>query len=284
MDHDSVQFSHTVVSLWDPTDCSTPGFPVHHKFPVCSDSYPSSRWCHSTISFSVIPFSCLQSCPPSGSFPMSQFFASGGQSIGVNSFCVSSSNEYWGLISFRMDWLDLLAVQGTLKSLLNTIVQKHQFVGAQLSLQSSSHINTWLLEKTELGLDRPLSVISLLFNILSMLGIAFHAKSKHLLISWLQSPSAVILEPKKIKSVTISIVSPSICHEVMGSDAMIFVFECWILSHIFHTPLSSRLFSSSLLSLVSSVYLKLLIFLPESWFQFLLHPGQHFAWCTWHRS
>ena len=109
-------------------------------------------------------------------------------------------------------------------------------------------------------------VMSLLFNMLSRLVIAFLSRSRHLLISWLQSPSAVILEPPKIKFVTISIVSWSICQEVMGPDAMIH-FECWILRQIF--PLYSftftkRLFSSSSLSAIrvlSFLYLRLLIFL-----------------------
>ena len=81
-------------------------------------------------------------------------------------------------------------------------------------------------------------VMSLLFNTLSRLVIAFILRSKRLLISWLQSPYAVILEPKKIKSLTVSIVAPSVCHEVMGSDDRIFVFECLVLSHLFHSPLS----------------------------------------------
>ena len=110
--------------------------------------------------------------------------------------------------------------------------------------------------------------MSLLFNVLSRLVIAFLPRSKHLLISWLQSPSAVILEPPKIKSLTVSIISPSICHEVVGPDAMIFVF--WMLSFKPTFPLSSftfikRLFNYSLIStirVVSSAYLKLLIFLP----------------------
>ena len=111
-------------------------------------------------------------------------------------------------------------------------------------------------------------VMSLLFNMLSRLVIAFLPRSKHLFISWLQSPSVVILEPKKIKSVTVSIVSPSICHEEMGLDAIIFFF--WMLSFKPAFSLSSftsikRLFSSSSLSavrVVSSAYLRLLIFLP----------------------
>ena len=111
-------------------------------------------------------------------------------------------------------------------------------------------------------------VMSLLLNMLSRLVITFLPRSKHLLISWLQSPSAVILEPKKIKSVTVSIVSLSICHEVMGLDAMTFVF--WVLSFkpafsLSSTTFIKRLFSSSSLSAVrvaSSAYLRLLMFLP----------------------
>ena len=104
-----------------------------------SNSCASSWWYHPTILSSIVTFSShLQSFPASGSFPIIEFFASGGQSIGVFSFSISPSNEYSGLISFRMDWLDLLAVQGTHHSLWclvsNTTVQKHQFFGAQLSL------------------------------------------------------------------------------------------------------------------------------------------------------
>ena len=116
-----VQFSHSVVS-----DSATPWTAKHQaSLPsptprACSNSCPSSWWYHPTISSSAVPFSsCLQSSPTSGSFVMSQFFVSGGQSIGWSfSFSISPSNEYSGLTSFRMDWLDLLAVQGTLKSFL----------------------------------------------------------------------------------------------------------------------------------------------------------------------
>ena len=182
------------------------------------------------------------------------------------SFNISPSNEYSGLISFRMDWLDLLAVQETLKSPPQHTVQKHQFFNVPLSSQCNSHIHTWPLEKPYPWLDGPLlTKMSLLFNMLSRLIITFLPRSKCLLISWLQSASAVILEPKKIKSTT---VSPSISHEVMGSDAMIFVF--WMLSFKPTFLLSSftfikRLFSSSSLSAIrvgSSVYLRLLLFLP----------------------
>ena len=156
------------------------------------------------------------------------------------SFCfsISPSSEYSGLISFRTDWLDLLAIQRTLQSLLqhHSTVRKHQFFSAQPSLWSNSHIHTWLLEKT---LTRQNFVGKvMLFNTLSRLVIAFLPRSKHLLISWLQSLLAVILKPKKIKSIAVSIFPPPICHEVMGSDVIILVFPCWILSQLFYSPLS----------------------------------------------
>ena len=107
---------------------------------ACSNSSPLSQWCHPTISSSVISFSsCLQSFPASGSFPVSQFFTSGGQSIRVSTFSISPSNEYSGLISFRIDWLDLPAVQGTLKSLFQhcsskaSVLQLSAFFILQLS-------------------------------------------------------------------------------------------------------------------------------------------------------
>ena len=133
-----VQFNCSVVS-----DSLRP-HELQHARPLClspiprvySNSCPLRRWCHPTISSSVVSFSsCLQSFPASGSFPMSQLFASGGQSIGWSfSFGISPSSEYSGLISFRMDWLDFLAVQGTLKSLLQHHSSKASFFGAQLSL------------------------------------------------------------------------------------------------------------------------------------------------------
>ena len=142
------------------------------------------------------------------------------------SFSISPSKEHPGLISFRMDWLELLAVQGTLKSLLQhhsskaSILQRSAFFTVQLS-------HTYMTTGKTIALTRWTfvgKVISLLFNMLSMLVITFLPRSKHLLISWLQSPPAVILEPQKIKSDTVSTVSPSVSHEVMGPDAMILVF------------------------------------------------------------
>ena len=138
------------------------------------------------------------------------------------SFSISPSNEYSGLISFRMDWLDLLAVQGTLKSLLPhqsskaLILRCSTFFIVQLSHPYMSSGKTITLTR-QTFVDK---VMSLLFNMLSRLVIAFLPRSKRFLISWLQSPSAVILEPPNIKSATVSIVAPSICHEVMGLDAM----------------------------------------------------------------
>ena len=109
-----------------------------------SNSCPLSQWYHPTISSSVIPFSCLQSLPASGSFPLSQFFTSGGQNIGSFSFSISSSNEYSGLISFRMDWLDLLTVQGTLKSLLQHHSSKASILWHSIYF-INCHIHTWPL-------------------------------------------------------------------------------------------------------------------------------------------
>ena len=142
------------------------------------------------------------------------------------SFNISPSNEYSGLISFRIAWLDLLTVQGTLKSLLQhhspktSILQCSAFFIVQLlHLYTTTGKIIALTRWTLVG-----KVMSLLLNMLSRLVITFLPRSKHLSISWLQSPSAVILEPPKIKSDTVSTVSPSISHEVMGPDAMIFVF------------------------------------------------------------
>ena len=157
---------------------------------------------------------------------MSQFFASGGQSIRVSASASGLPTNIIGLISFRMDWLDLLAGQGTLKSLLQhhsskaSILQHSAFFIVQLS-------HPYMTTGKTIALTRQTfvnKVMSLLFNMLSRLVIAFFPRSKRLFVLWLQSPSAVILEPPKVKFVTVSIVSPSVCHEVMGLDAVIIVF------------------------------------------------------------
>ena len=167
---------------------------------VYSNSCPLTRWRHPTISSSVDPFSCCQSISASGSFLMSQSV------LHIRwlkywsfSFSISPSNDHSGLISFRMDWLDLHAVQGTLKSLLQyhstkaSILWHSSFFTVQLShLYMTTGKTIALTRWTFVG-----KVMSLLFNMLSRLVIAFLPRSKCLLISWLQSPSAVILEPKK---------------------------------------------------------------------------------------
>jgi len=186
------------------------------------------------------------------------------------SFSISTPSEYSGLIFIRIDWFNILEVQGTLKSLLQhhhskgSILQCSAFFILQLSHPYMTMGKTVALTRwTFVG-----KVMSLLFNMLSRLVIAFLPRSKHLLISWLQSPFVVILEPQKIKSDTVSIISPSICYEVRGLDAMILVF--WKLSFKPNVLLSSftfikRLFSSSSHSavrVVLSAYMRLLIFLP----------------------
>ena len=192
----SVQFSsvHSVVSdsLW-PHESQHVRPPYPSPTPrVYSNSCPSSRWCHPAISSSVVPFSfCPQSLPASESFPMSQLF----------SFSISPSNEHPGLISFRMDWLDLLAVQGTLKSLLQhhtskaSILRHSAFFTVQLSHPYMTTGKTIALtRRTFVG-----KVMSLLLNMLSRLVITFLRRSKRLLILWLQSPSSVIFEPPQNK-------------------------------------------------------------------------------------
>ena len=180
------------LTLCSPMDCSTPDFPCPSSIPrACSNSCPSSHWCHPTISSSVIPFSsCLQSFPESGSFPVS---CSSHQvtKYWSFSFSVSPSNEYSGL-----DWLDLLTVQGVLKSLLQhhsskaSILQYLGFFIVQLS-------HPYMTTRKTIALTRQTfvgKVMSLLFNMLFRLVIAFLPRTS-ILISWLQSPSAVILEP-----------------------------------------------------------------------------------------
>ena len=222
-------------TLWDPMDCSTPGLPVHHQLPEFTQTHVIEL---------VMPSNHLILCrplllPPS-IFPSIRDFSNKSvlcirwPKYWSFSFSISPSNEYSGLISFRMHWLDLLAVQETLKSLLQhhsskaSILQRSTFFIVQLS-------HPYMTAGKTIALTRwtfVSKVMSLLFNMLSRLVIVFLPRSKCPLISWLQSPSAVILEPWKIKSVTVSIVSPSICHEVMGPDAMIWRRE-WQTTSLF---------------------------------------------------
>ena len=147
----TVQFSSVTQScptLCNRMACSTPGLPVHHQLLELAQTSPSSHWCHPTISSSVVPFfSCLQTFPASGSFSISQFFAAGGQSIeALASVSVLPMNiQDW--FPLRLTGLISLQSKGPSKVFSNTTVQKHQFLGPQLSLWSNSHIHIWLLEK-----------------------------------------------------------------------------------------------------------------------------------------
>ena len=153
-------FSHSVVSnsLW-------PHGLQHTRLPspllsfwVCSNSFPVSQWCHPTISSLVIPFSsCLQSFPASGSFPVSQLFASGGQSIGVSASASVLPMNIQGWYPLRLTGLISLQAKGLSRVFSSTTLWKHQFFGAQLSFWSNSHIHIWPLEKPLLWLDGPLS-------------------------------------------------------------------------------------------------------------------------------
>ena len=238
-----ISVTQSCLTLCDPVDCSTPGFPVHHQLPELTQTHVHR-----------VSDAIQSSYPLSSPFHLSQnqgLFQWVSSSLRwwkywCFSFNISHSNKNSGLISFRIDWLNL-------KSLLQhhsskaSILQCSAFFIVQLSYPYMTTGKTIALTRqTFVG-----KVMSLLFNMLSRLVIAFLPRSKHLLISWLQSPPEVILELKKIKSVTGSIVSPSICHDVTGPDAMILVF--WMLSFKSTFSLSSftfikRLFSSSLRS------------------------------------
>ena len=214
---------------------------LQHNRPPClsptprvySNSRPLSSWCHPTISSSVSPCSFwLQPFPASGSFPVSQLFTPGSQSVGVSaSASVLSMNiQDWfplGLTGF----ISLLS-KGLSRVFSNT-TRCWTFFMVQLS---HPYMTTGKIIAMTI---QTLSVKwSLVFNTLSRFLTAFLPRSKRLLISWLQSPSAAILEPKKIKSVTVSLVSPSICHEEMRLEIITLVFECWVLSQLYHSPLS----------------------------------------------
>ena len=214
-------------TLCDPMDCSPPGFPVLHYLPEFTQTHV--HWVREAIqpSHPLSPSSpVLNLSQNQGLF---QWVSSSHQVAKVLELQLQhqSFQQYSGLISFRIDWFDLLAVQGTRKSLFQhhslktSILWCSAFFMVQLS---HLYINTGKIIALTIWTFAS-KVIALLFNMLSRFVIAFLPRSMSFLISWLLSPSTVILEPKKIKSVT---VSPSICHEVMGLDAMILVF--WMLS------------------------------------------------------
>ena len=223
---------------------SMPGLTVHHQLPEFTQTYVHQ------VGDAIQPSHPLLSPFPPASIPPSIRVFSNESNLRMKwpkywsfSFSISPFNEHPGLISFRMDWLDLLAVQGTLKSLLQhhslkaSIFQCSAFFTVQLSHPYMTNGKTIALTRwTFVG-----KVMSLLYNMLFRLVITFLPRSKCLLILWLQSPSAVILEFPKIKSATISTVLPSISHEVMGPDAMNLVFWMLSLSQLFHSPLSLSL-------------------------------------------
>ena len=210
-----------------PHESQTPGLHVHQQLPEFTQTHVHQ------VGDSIQPSHPLSSPPPPAPSPSQHQGLSNESTIHMRwpkywsfSFSISPYNEHRGLISFRMDWLDLLAVQGTLKSLLQhhsskaSILWHSAFFTVQCSHPYITTGKTIALTKWNFVSK----VMSLLFNMLSRLVITFLPRSKHLLISWLQSPSAVNLEPPKIKSDTVSTVFPSISHEVMGPNAMILVF------------------------------------------------------------
>ena len=220
----SVQFSYSVVSnSLQSMNHSTPGLTGHYQLLEFTQTHV--HWVGDAIRPS---HPLLSPSPPAFNLSQHQGLSNGSVlhirwpkywSFG---FSISPSNDYSGLISFRVDWLDFLAVQGTLKSLLQhhsskaSILWCSAFFTVQLSHPYMTTGKTIALTRwTIVG-----KVMSLLFNMLCRLVITFLPRSKRLLISWLQSPSAVILEPQKIMSATVSTVSPSISHELMGLDTI----------------------------------------------------------------
>ena len=200
---------HNCVWLCNTMDYSTPGFSLSPSPGVCSNSCPLSTWCHPTISSSVAPFSSFLQSVPVSVFSSESALHIRWPKYWSFIFSISPSNEYSGFISFRIDWFDLLAVQGTFKSLLQhhrlktSVLWHSTFFMVQIShpymtTGKTIALTIWTFVS---------KVMSLLFNMLSRFFIAFLPRSKHLLILWLQLASAVILETKKIKSVTVSFFS-----------------------------------------------------------------------------
>ena len=206
------------------------------------------------------------------------------------SLSISPSNEYSGLISLKVVWFDLLAVQGTQRTFLQhhsskaSILQcsaffKVQFSWPCMTSRMTITLTIWIFVSR---------VMSLFFNTQSRFVITFLPRSKYLLISWLQSLSTVILEPKKRKSVTTSTFSFSIYHKVMGPDALILVILIFsfkpALSLSSFTLIKGLFISSSLsaIRVVSSSYMRLLMFLPPVLIPACNCPAQHFSWCAQH--
>ena len=261
--------AHSLSRVWLVTPWTAAHQPSHPLLSsgVGSNSCPLSQWCHSNISSSVAPFSsCLQSFTASEFFPVNRLLASVAKLLELR-----HQSFQWTdleLISFRTDWFDLLGFQGTLKS--SPVPRLKRISSLALSLVYGPTLTSvydywqksqlWLLDLCQ---QRNVSAFEYTVHVV----IAFLSRSKCLLIAWLQSSSTVIFKSKKIKSVTVSTFSPSICHKVMGQDAMILVF--WMFSFKPAFTLSSLTFikrlsrSSSLFTIrvVSSACLRLLIFL-----------------------
>ena len=214
-------------------DCSMPGFPVVHSLSprALSNSCPLSQWCYPIILLSVPHFSfCPQSFPASGSFPMSWPFTSHGQNIGASVLASKLPKGIKGWFPLGLTDLISLLSKGLSRVFSSTTVLKHQFFAFLPSLWSSSHNHVW-------PLGRPVAltiqtfvgrVMSLFFNTLSRFVIALLPRSNHLLISWLQSPSAAILKPKKRKSVT---TNGARCHDL---SFLIFSLKpaLWLFFHL----------------------------------------------------
>ena len=195
----SAQFSQLCPTLCDPMDCSTPGFCILHQLPELAQIHVHCRWCHPTISSFVIPFSSSLQIPDIRVFSNESALHIRWPKYWSFSFSISPSNEYSGLTSFRMDRLDLLAVQGILKSLLQHHSSKASILPPSFFF-TVQHSHPYMTTGKTIALTRQTfvgKITSLLLNMLSRLVITFLPRSKHLLILWPVSPFAMILEPKK---------------------------------------------------------------------------------------
>ena len=270
------------LTLCNTMNYSMPGFPVLHHLLEFARTHV--HWVYDATQQSNPLSPPSQSFSPSKSVLMSHLFASGGQSIEVSA---SASVLPMNIQDWLTDW-QAGSPWSPSDYQESSPAQFKSINSSTLSLlYGLTHTSIRDYEKPYLYGPLSAKQMSLFFNTLSRLVITLLPRSKCLSISWLQSPSTVILEPPKLKSVT---VSPSICHEVMGPDAMILVF--WMLSFKPAFSLSSftfikRLFSSSLLSAIRWCHLHIWgywYFSQQSWFQLVLHPVQHFSWCTLHVS
>ena len=241
--YSTAQFSSVAQSrpiLCNLVDCSMPGFPFHHKLPELAQTHIRLVSMSSNHLILCHPLLLMPSIFPSiRDFSKDTVLRIRWTKYGVliSASVLSMNFQDW----FPLEFTGLiLKSKGLPRVFSNTRAQKHEFFSAQISLWSNSHIHTWLLEK-KIALTRQTfvsKVMFLLFNMLSRLVIAFLPRSKHLLISWLWSASAVILEPPKIKSLTVSIVSPSFAMKWWKWMPWSSFFECWVLSQLFHFPLS----------------------------------------------